>query len=226
MKKYQINKGQKFNYLQYIKDLPPYREPNNIWKRRAEFLCECGKITIKLVSLVRNGSTKSCGCYNRNLTIRRNHENIVHGMTGTRFAKIYDGMKGRCRRPNDPNFNNYGARGIKVCWKSLAQFKKDMFDSYCQHVKTYGEKQTTIDRINNNGDYSFSNCRWSSQEEQQYNKRNTFLIEYQGKPCTLLELEKISGIKRRLIYKRLYEAKWPLEKTLSTPPRKMNAGCL
>ena len=91
-----------------------------------------------------------------------------------RFYHIWADMKTRCNNPNCKKYYLYGGRGIKVCknWDLYNNFKNDMWDSYKQHVEEYGEKQTTLDRINPNKGYSLSNCRWATYSEQARNIRN------------------------------------------------------
>lgn len=91
-----------------------------------------------------------------------------------RFYKIWTDLKQRCTNPNCKKFNLYGGRGIMYAyeWKEYNGFKKDMWDSYCEHVVKYGEKQTTLDRINVNDHYSKENCRWATYSEQRVNQRN------------------------------------------------------
>lgn len=91
-----------------------------------------------------------------------------------RFYKIWTDFKQRCTNPNCKKFNLYGGRGIMYAyeWKEYDGFKKDMWDSYCEHVAKYGEKQTTLDRINVNDHYSKENCRWATYSEQRVNQRN------------------------------------------------------
>ena len=91
-----------------------------------------------------------------------------------RFYKIWTDLKQRCTNPNCKKFNLYGGRGIMYDynWKNYDGFKKDMWDSYREHVSQYGEKQTTLDRIDVNDHYTKENCRWATYSEQRINQRN------------------------------------------------------
>ena len=129
--------------------------------------CKCGNIKKVLSDSLKGGKTTSCGC-----TQKENHY-IKHNMSDTRFYYIWNGIRMRCNNINDTCYSKYGGRGISICdkWLTFENFKDDMYDSYLKHIERYGEKQTTIDRINSLGNYEPSNCRWATYKEQNNNKR-------------------------------------------------------
>lgn len=121
--------------------------------------CACGnKKWVRFRDLCR-GHTKSCGCLAKS----------IDGLSRTRIYRIWRGMKQRCFNPNFRGYKYYGGRGIAVddLWAdNFLNFYSDMFESYCNHVKVHGEKNTTLDRIDPNGNYCKDNCRWATYKEQ------------------------------------------------------------
>jgi len=109
-----------------------------------------------------------------------------HGMYGTRFYRIYRHMFDRCNRPKHHAFHRYGGRGIKLLWVSFEDFYRDMYESYKKHVEEFGERNTSIDRIDNENSYCKENCKWSTPKEQCNNRKNIrkrvkFLCGFCGK---------------------------------------------
>ena len=134
-----------------------------------ECACECGNSIITRAYLVRNGHTSSCGCLQRE---RASEASLVHGQTNSRLYRIYNGMKNRCYNQKQQNYENYGGRGITICeeWlKSFTAFEEwSLSHGYADDL--------SIDRIDNNGDYSPKNCRWVTRTEQNENTRRNHLV--------------------------------------------------
>jgi len=137
--------------------------------------CDCGKTKSILGQSLRNSSTISCGCYQKKIApeIRK-----THGDSNTKFYNKWGSMIQRCYNSNCGIFSNYGERGITVCdrWLAYKNFKEDMYESYLNHVKIYGKRQTTLERKDVNGKYEQSNCTWATRLEQGRNTRNNILF--------------------------------------------------
>lgn len=164
------------------------------------FKCECGNETIARKDKVISGHTKSCGCLNKESRIKTK---TTHRMGKTKFYFVWMQIQQRCCNENETAYKHYGGRGIKVLWRSFEEFKKDMYHPYLRHIEEFGEKQTTINRINNDGNYCKENCRWATYKEQARNKRNNRLIAYKGKTqCLSAWLEEL-GISRYMLEAKL-----------------------
>lgn len=141
---------------------------------------------------------------------------MKHGMSGTRIYNIWCAMKQRCQYPSHNRFKNYGGRGIHCYWDNFEEFMSEMYDSYLRHCKKFGEKNTTIDRIDPNEGYCASNCKWNTLWNQNLNRTNNHLITYKGKTKPLARWAKEKGFKRGLLENRIRRG-WSVEKMLETP---------
>lgn len=126
-----------------------------------------------------------------------------------RLYSIWGSMRNRCKNKNNANYLRYGGRGITICkeWNDYLTFKKWALEN--------GYNDTlSIDRIDNNGNYEPSNCRWADRIMQANNKRNNHLITFNGETHTAAEWSKLTGIHYRTILSRLNRDKLPPEKVL------------
>ena len=124
----------------------------------------------------------------------------------TPIYRSWYNMKTRCYNINGKYYSRYGGRGIKVCdqWMTFEGFLKDMHSSYKDGLQ--------LDRINNDGNYEPSNCRWADSKTQCRNRHNNTWLTLNGETKTLAEWTEISGLKSSTFRQRLYAYKWPLEK--------------
>jgi len=129
------------------------------------YKCSCGNEFKAITTHIKNGHTQSCGCYQKR---RASESHIKHGLSTHRLYHVWKSIIFRTTNINDPQFLNYGGRGIKVCerWNKLENFIEDMYSSYKEGLK--------IDRIDNDGNYEPLNCRWTTQTVQ---SRNTQVLQ-------------------------------------------------
>lgn len=165
--------GKKFGSLRVKKFVG-----TNKWNN-CMFLCKCGCGNTKIVvsGSLRNGGTTSCGCQSsRNFIGERS---TTHGFSRKdhpeSFYNRFCTIKARCNNPKNHKYKDYGGRGIKNLWESFEEFKNDMYESYLEHVEEFGIKNTSIDRIDVDGHYEKSNCRWATYKEQANNKRKQYV---------------------------------------------------
>jgi hypothetical protein len=167
--------GQRFNRLvavqfvdrprRLIKGRP--RGHRELWR----FACDCGNETVVDISKVKCGHTKSCGCFNREVSrasmrLNRCPPPVIHGECGTPEYRTWQAMITRCTNANQSNFKHYGGRGIAICdrWRNS-------FSAFLADMGRKPSSQHSIDRINNDGSYEPGNCRWATKSEQSRNRR-------------------------------------------------------
>lgn len=139
--------------------------------------CTCGKKSIKNGCYLRDGATKSCGCLAREVRSAFKGTLPSQPFYNTKIYRAYYNMISRCNNKKHPRYDGWGGRGIRCLWSSFDEFKKDMYNSFLEHEKKYGGRNTSIDRINNDGDYCKENCRWVTQKEQCNNTRRQKLYK-------------------------------------------------
>jgi hypothetical protein len=181
--------------------------------------CDCGATTLCIASSVRTGKTKSCGCLKVSGISNRKHGQRSQLGQGKR-TKAYSawcGMKQRCDNPNNPARVNYGGRGIKYDprWKNFEQFYEDMGSPT--------DPSFSLDRIDNDGDYEKSNCRWCDNATQRRNKRpesrggRLVWCEIDGERMILADaVKKYQVVPYHTAVNRIYQG-WTPEKAVMTP---------
>ena len=183
-----------------IKETKPHYTPSGRLIRKFLCRCRCGnKKTVQLWHL-RSGHTTSCGC-------EKTRKSITHGKSNTPEIRTWQGMKQRCLNINNNRYKDYGGRGIKVCkrWLKFENFYKDMGER---------PKGTTLDRIDNNGNYEPSNCRWATPEQQYSNMRSNHYITYNGETLTISQWARKLNVPASRITTRLRRG-WDIKRALT-----------
>lgn len=149
-----------------------------------------------------------------------------------KLRQAWYGMMHRCNDKKDIGYRRYGGRGIKVCdrWLKYENFCEDMSESFQKHLLEHGPRQTTIDRIDSNGNYSKENCRWATYKTQQNNRSNNHIITIDGVSRSIMEWSRAVGVNKDLIYGRISRG-WSEERAVTTPPMTDNSengriGCM
>ena len=164
--------------------------------------CKCGGYTVARGSHLKTGNISSCGC-------KKGH--ITHGESKTRLYTTWCNVRDRCKNPNAPEYPRYGGRGISVCeeWLSYEPFRDwAMSNGYSSVL--------SIDRIDNNGDYSPNNCRWATAKEQANNTRRNRYLELDGVRLSVSEWARRLGINQATLSMRINKYGWSAEKALTT----------
>lgn len=195
--------GKRFGRLTVIAENGVTKHGKILWLCR----CNCGNECTVTGNHLKSNHTRSCGC----LFI----ESITkHGMNGNRTYRTWHGMRSRCDNQNHTTFNNYGGRGIGVCsrWITFKNFLADM-----------GKRPEgmTLERIDNDGNYEPSNCKWATQKEQHRNTRHNRMITYQGETKCMAEWAEDVRLKYDTLRNRIDRYGWTIERALT---EKVNEG--
>lgn len=175
-----------------------------MWRCR----CDCGSEFSASTAILSNGHKRSCGCLSAE---SRKARATKHGLHGTRTYVSWRSMVNRCTNSKLAIYKRYGGRGISVCerWRTFESFLADM-----------GERPEgmSLDRIDNNGNYEPSNCRWANDGQQSENRRSTRWIEHDGMRLTVSGWARKLGIHRATLLESL--AKHPIDIALRKRPTK------
>ncbi|ALA13205.1 HNH endonuclease [Bacillus phage TsarBomba] len=201
--------GKKYNRFTIVS----YAGVNKQGYKTFSCICECGTKKEVTLTKLKRGDTKSCGC----LTLDRTKEtNTKHGKRYTRLYNIWRGMKLRCDNENDPNYTNYGGRGITIYaeWYDFEAF-------YSWAVNNGYTDTLTIERVDVNKGYCPDNCIWANATAQARNRRSNKYVTLFDETKTLAEwLQDERTAMSRNIYNSRVKQGWSPEKALTTPVKK------
>lgn len=188
--------GQRFGRLTVTAQAEAHITTGGERKRCWVCICDCGNTSLATTQDLRKGDKRSCGCLKRDLDVARA---IVHGKSGTHLYNVWKAMRRRCSDARQSDYKDYGGRGIRVC--------EEWSDNYlafeCWALNNGYKNGLTIDRIDTNGNYTPSNCRWATHQEQCNNRRSNVLYENDGVIHNIKTWSEISGIPYNTLYMRL-----------------------
>ena len=192
--------------------------------RRTKWECECSCGNTKIVDgldLI-NGGVKGCGCWHKDAMAERSKKAKTYGYTHHRLYACYYRMRRRCENPADKSYKRYGGRGIKVC----DEWKNDIMAFINWGLENGYKEGLSIDRIDNDGDYSPGNCRWADAMQQSNNRRTNRYVTYNGETHTYAEWSRITGIKQLTIRHRIENSGWSIEDALTVSTDERRYGIL
>lgn len=204
--------NKKFGKLLAVK-----RCTNMSGKTAWECKCDCGNITFVTTSNLTCNRIRSCGCLKIKQLLDRS---TTHNQRHTVLYSVWRGLRQRCNNPKHASYHNYGGRGITVCEEWDKSFQAFYDWSYANGYSTENQKdeklKLTIDRIDNNGNYEPSNCRWVDRKTQTRNMRTTRFITFNGQNKSVSEWCEIYGIKLQTFNTRIRNG-WSIEEALTKP---------
>lgn len=204
-----VHAGQRFGRLSVVEETEPLSRHVRVFRCR----CDCGTLISARLANLRSGHTQSCGCLMRERTVAANR---THGLTvGRQIARefvVWAGIIDRCENPRSHVFQHYGGRGIRMCerWRlSAATFLSDMGRCPSSHH--------SLDRIDNEGDYSPGNCRWTDKLTQANNTRANRLLTHDGRTRTLAQWARDCRLPYKVLHARLNRYGWSVARALNEP---------
>lgn len=207
-KKHTIIPGTRYGMLTVLKDLGLINKYTMILVR-----CDCGEERKVRYSGLRSGNSTSCG---RCSLVKHGYAHNHHPEPIKKSTyRIWCGIIQRCTNPNATHYKSYGGRGVLICerWREFENFIADM--------GTRPTVRHSIERVNVNGNYDPSNCKWALPDEQARNRRNVRQIEYNGEVKTIADWARAIKVSERCLGMRLRSG-WSVEKALTTPHARKN----
>ena len=177
-------------------------------RTRSSYLCRCscGHESVIDAMNLKSGRTMSCGCLQKEL---QSEKQMTHGESSSKLYNVWCAIKRRCYNENTKEFYRYGGRGIGMCeaWKESYENFRDWA------VSNNYQSGLTIDRIDNDGDYSPANCRLVTMKEQNNNRCSNKIYTWNGETHNVTEWAHILGINTKTLFNRLYKG-WSFEKAI------------
>lgn len=197
--------SKKFGRLTVLEELAERKHGTKVYKCQ----CDCGNIVDVRKDMLKSGNTKSCGCLQREKASTTAKNKRIHGKSKTRLYGIYHHIINRCCNKNVLNYSNYGGRGITICEEWL----NDFMAFYNWSISNGYNDNLTIDRIDVNGNYEPSNCRWVTPKQQSNNRRSSILLNYNGEIKTIKQWSEKLSCKYGTMVAR-YHAGWSTKDVL------------
>lgn len=191
-----VQAGQRFGRLVAL-----HRVENRGKAQQWLFQCDCGASVLRVISSVRHSPSASCGC----AALTQN------GLAGTPEYLAWRAMRARCLNADNPYFHTYGGRGITICPRWI-----ESFQNFYADMGPRTSPDHSLDRIDSNGNYEPSNCRWATWDEQVRNKRNRLSVALNGQEKFLLDWCAELRLKPSTVRNRLARG-WSVERALSMP---------
>lgn len=202
--------GQSFGLSVVLEELP-----RSGGRRVFLCLCGCGNTFQALGENLRKGHTKSCGCYQ---ALQASTANFIHGESGSPNQspefRAWAAMRNRCTNPSNERYPRYGGRGVQVCGRWLESFANFLEDMGRRPGPEY-----SLERLNNDGNYEVSNCKWVSKIDQANNTINNIRYTHKGKTLTLAQWSRETGLSQGCLGYR-HRQGWSVEDMLSIPAKK------
>lgn len=185
--------GKRFGKLTVLRAMPKTQR-----RTFYECQCDCGNIKVVRSDSLTSGRTISCGCEKKKqdrINLTKHHS---HKQSGTRIYQEWQGMKARCYNINNKRYSRYGGRGISVC----DEWREDFQAFYDWAMSNGYDDKLTIDRIDNNGNYKPSNCRWVDIKIQNRNRSSNIIVEYNRKKMCLTDAAQLANLPVKTLMSR------------------------
>lgn len=173
--------------------------------------CDCGKNITVFPCNLKSGKTTSCGCFQKECASKRFKK---HGLRTSKIYTVWANMKQRCYNNKNAYYHCYGGKGVKICEEWLKKFE----NFYDWSINNGYKEGLTIDRINVDGNYEPTNCKWATTKEQSLNTTRNVFLTYNGQTKTIYEWGMETGISNGTIRTRIKKLGWSVQRALTEKP--------